>query len=325
MKLTLLTAALTLSTILLAQKNTPQDYVFKYYSTAQQEMQRSGVPAAITLAQGILESESGNGELALKSNNHFGIKCKTTWQGDKAYHNDDAKGECFRKYSSVAESYVDHSNFLKNNNRYSFLFDLDPQDYKAWAKGLKQAGYATNHAYATLLISIIERYNLQQFNDVAYTPVIKVTTQDAFNQPNAPVKVAEPLETTQELPATQVTYNKIMYINETKCIVAQANTSLLAIATLHNINLNKLLDFNDYTSTSSDILIQDAIIYLQRKRKTGALPTHVVSPKETLHSIAQAEGIRLESLLNYNNLQHWNIVPTGTSLLLQPTPATKSK
>ena len=147
-----------------AQKLTQTQYIDSFKNIAISEMIRSGVPAAITLAQGILESESGNSELAVKANNHFGIKCKEEWTGEKMYHDDDEKGECFRKYKTVEESYIDHSNFLKYRPYYTSLFKLDPSNYKAWAIGLRDAGYATSRSYASQLIEIIERFNLNQYS-----------------------------------------------------------------------------------------------------------------------------------------------------------------
>ena len=146
---------------------TPQvRYVEKYAALAIDEMYRSGVPASITLAQGLLESRYGLSELATKGNNHFGIKCHNNWQGGKVYHDDDAKGECFRKYDSPEESFRDHSDFLRYRDRYKFLFDLEVNDYKGWAHGLKKAGYATDPAYPAKLIKLIEDYKLYKF-DVA--------------------------------------------------------------------------------------------------------------------------------------------------------------
>ena len=147
--------------------NTPQvRYVEKYVALAIDEMYRSGVPASITLAQGLLESRYGLSELATKGNNHFGIKCHNNWQGGKVYHDDDAKGECFRKYDSPEESFRDHSDFLRYRDRYKFLFDLEVNDYKGWAHGLKKAGYATDPAYPAKLIKLIEDYKLYKY-DVA--------------------------------------------------------------------------------------------------------------------------------------------------------------
>lgn len=134
-------------------------YIEKYNQIAINQMSNHGIPASIILAQAILESQSGNSELASKSNNHFGIKCHSSWTGDKVYHDDDKKQECFRKYDNVEESFYDHSIFLQSK-RYQSLYEMSIYDYKGWAKGLKKAGYATNPKYASLLIKIIEDNNL---------------------------------------------------------------------------------------------------------------------------------------------------------------------
>jgi flagellum-specific peptidoglycan hydrolase FlgJ len=140
-------------------------YVHKYHGIAQYEMQQSGIPASITLAQGILESGAGKGDLTKRANNHFGIKCHG-WDGEKVYHDDDKKGECFRKYNHPSESFKDHSNFLTSRSRYASLFNLDEKDYKGWAKGLRKAGYATDTKYPSKLISLIERYDLHKYDDL---------------------------------------------------------------------------------------------------------------------------------------------------------------
>src|SRR5580698_7484099 len=142
-------------------------YVNTYKALAMAEEQRAGIPAAIILAQGLHESEAGTSELVKQSNNHFGIKCKDDWKGQVVYHDDDARQECFRSYATAADSYKDHSDFLRRSGRYSFLFDLDPADYEGWAYGLKKAGYATNIKYSQILIRLIKDYNLQQYSLIA--------------------------------------------------------------------------------------------------------------------------------------------------------------
>tara|TARA_B100001758_G_scaffold247942_1_gene268817 strand:+ start:23712 stop:24584 length:873 start_codon:yes stop_codon:yes gene_type:complete len=139
-------------------------YISKYSKIAIDEMSRFGIPASITLAQGILESGNGESRLAVEGKNHFGIKCHDNWNGETIIEDDDEKGECFRKYNNVSDSYRDHSLFLTERGRYSFLFDYKKSDYKKWAKGLKKAGYATNPKYPTLLINLIEKYNLSRFD-----------------------------------------------------------------------------------------------------------------------------------------------------------------
>ena len=148
----------------IAQNKVTKDYVEKYKGIAIREMKRTGIPASITLAQGILESASGESNLAKQFNNHFGIKCKTEWTGPKTYQNDDTKNECFRVYPNADSSYRDHSNFLKNRPYYASLFELDPVDDTAWAYGLKKAGYATERDYPQRLLKIIDDYELAQYN-----------------------------------------------------------------------------------------------------------------------------------------------------------------
>ncbi len=168
-------------TISLAQRDSlVQSYISRYAALAIEEQIRTGIPAAIKLAQGLHESGAGKGDLALRSNNHFGIKCKSNWTGATAYHDDDEKGECFRAYDSVAISYRDHSDFLKGSSRYAFLFTLEPTDYKGWAEGLRKAGYATNPKYPVLLIKLIEEFNLNRFTIEAIASVqpTPAATQD---------------------------------------------------------------------------------------------------------------------------------------------------
>ena len=161
-----------------------EDYIDNFAEIAQYEMRAFGIPASITLAQGILESGSGRGELTLKTNNHFGIKCHTGWQGEFDFHDDDAKGECFRKYNHPMYSFRDHSIFLSTRSRYAFLFNYRRDDYKKWAHGLRQAGYATDRQYPEKLIAIIERYKLHEYDeavvDTGLSPVRQPKQYDVF-------------------------------------------------------------------------------------------------------------------------------------------------
>ncbi len=142
-------------------------YINTYKLLAIAEMQRSGVPASIILAQGIHETSAGTSDLVIASNNHFGIKCKASWTGQVVYHDDDARGECFRSYATAADSYRDHSDYLSQSPRYAFLFKLNPEDYESWAYGLKKAGYATNVKYSQILIKLIRDYDLQKYSLIA--------------------------------------------------------------------------------------------------------------------------------------------------------------
>lgn len=396
LKVVFVAVVLILSNIAKAQRITIEEYVNQYKEIAMQEMKRTGVPASITLAQGILETENGNSELVKKSNNHFGIKCKEDWKGPTVSHTDDAPWECFRKYESAEDSYRDHSNFLRTRKYYASLFDIDPTDYKAWAYGLKKAGYATNPQYAQQLIKYIETYNLQQYSLIAMGKMKKedevfvkndqptvpesnaasvitqekkdgiavienapgVTLTEEKNKPvnkkgtiqektvltkEGPVNINEPKEkeATVTMPSEKkpepiagikptVKEEKAAYpegvfkINETKVLYAVKGTSLLAVAEQNAIPLNYLLDFNDLKN--SNVLENDQLLYLQRKRRQGAISTHIVKANESLYDIAQAEGIRLEALLQYNLLANPSQqVAEGEELNLQGMAAQMPK
>lgn len=299
------------------------DYINNYKKLAMDEMIRTGIPASITLAQGIHETYAGKSELVLKSNNHFGIKCKSYWTGKKVYHDDDARGECFRKYDDPSLSYRDHSDFLRAGERYAFLFKLDPEDYKGWAMGLKKAGYATNPKYGPIIIKLIEEYNLQQYTQIAMgkippeAEVLAVNPTMVTDVPadiSAFVKQEEPLLEIAPPPAVHYPSGEFT-INNTKVIYAKQGTSLLAIAQQYEIPLSKLLEYNDMEN--EEVLIKNQLIYLQRKRRTGSTDVHIVANGETLHDISQAEAIRLENLLEYNKL-HKSVQPAvGDKLYLQ--------
>jgi len=295
-----------LSNLIFAQSSdVVRKYIETYKNIAIAEEIRTGVPAAITLAQGIHETGAGTSDLVVKSNNHFGIKCKTGWTGPSVSHDDDAKGECFRKYDDPTESYKDHSDFLKNRPYYSSLFNLDPTDYKGWANGLKKAGYATNPKYAQILIKLVEDYDLQQFTLLALDGKF---SGDENLQYASNVKTESPNNAKAEEPVIQKavvkTYNYptgTFKINETTVVFVRKGTAFLKVANDNDISLPRLFEFNDMKPV--DIAEDDQLIYLQRKRKMGTGEFHLVQEGETLRDIAQIEGIRLESLLEYNLLK----------------------
>ena len=171
-------------------------YINQYSDLAVSEMRRSGIPASITMAQAILESDIGRSELATIANNHFGIKCHLEWEGKRFYYDDDEKHECFRFYKDPADSFYDHSIFLLTRDRYKVLFELDPMDYKAWAKGLKEAGYATNPGYAEILIRIIEEENLTHLDNGILRAVSRNSTSDG-RVTGPPNQIYQPLESSQ--------------------------------------------------------------------------------------------------------------------------------
>ena len=302
-----------------AQTIKPQEYIEMYKELAVREMKRMGVPAAITLAQGLLETESGNSDLVKKSNNHFGIKCKTSWTGEGVSHDDDAAGECFRSYKDAEASYRDHSNYLRGTDRYASLFKLNPTDYKGWAKGLKRAGYATNPKYPDILIKNIELYNLQQYSLEAANDVPKIETDKYEDDKELPaIKPAKESTLSEVDSKVSVTGN---FINGHKYINATKGTSLLAIATENDIDLSKLLAFNDLEKDG--ILINDQIIFLQKKSKTGDRDFYIIQEGESLYDVAQKNGIQLMPLLSYNQLTQTTDVQEGTKLYLKPTVETQ--
>ena len=301
------------------------DYIIAYKNIAIAEMQRTGVPASIKLAQGIHETMAGTSDLVTKSNNHFGIKCKANWTGESVTHDDDLRGECFRKYNTPDESYRDHSNFLKNSQRYAFLFQIDPLDYSSWAYGLKKAGYATNPKYPLIIIKLIEDYNLQDYTLIALGKKVDTDEVLAKNEEikdeTVVVPVAVVAKDKEEKEPLQVVSKAALYpsgefkINDTKVIYAIAGTSFLTIAQQYNVPLKRLFEFNSIPETEE--VSVDQLIFLQRKRKTGEHEFHVVKEGERLQDIAQEEGIRMESLLEYNQLQDYMQPATGQQLYLK--------
>jgi flagellum-specific peptidoglycan hydrolase FlgJ/LysM repeat protein len=291
-------------------------YINSYRELAVSEMQRSGIPASIILAQGIHETEAGTSELVRKSNNHFGIKCKDTWTGSVVYHDDDERGECFRSYNKPEDSYKDHSDFLHNSPRYAFLFKIDPTDYQSWAYGLKKAGYATNIRYSQILIKLIEDYNLQQYTLIALgkmdQPADAVSAHSKMN--NQLASTGSSLQSEVNLPAAPQYPPGKFDINRTDVIFVKGGTSWLSIAAQYDLPLIRLLDFNDIESI--EILPKDQLVYLQRKRKVGANEFHFVQKGESLYDICQAEAIRLESLLELNQLTKGMEVAPGEKLYL---------
>jgi LysM repeat protein len=317
-KLTIIIFFIFSGKILFAQSaEVIQKYIDTYKDIAIEEMNRTGVPAAITLAQGIHETSAGQSDLVRKSNNHFGIKCKAEWSGPSVTHDDDARGECFRKYDDPMDSYKDHSDFLRTRSHYAFLFKLDPTDFEAWAYGLKKAGYATNPRYPQILIKLIRDYNLED-----YTLIALNRKTDNSNVTLVNTGASRDVNS-QSIPAVSIeTVSPVQYpsglfkINETKVIFISKGTSYLKVAEENEISLSRLFEFNDLHS-SLDIAQVDQLLFLQRKRKKGAGEYHIVMQGETLHDIAQNEGIRMESLLGYNFLKYGMQPKAGEKLYLQ--------
>lgn len=268
--------------------NATQKYIKKYRDLAISEMKRSKVPASITLAQGILESASGNSYLATKANNHFGIKCGKDWKGESIYFDDDQTNECFRKYKTVQESFIDHSDYLTGNARYAALFQLDILDYKGWAKGLKEAGYATRRNYAELLIDLIEKNQLTIYD---------VALPKGYSSEPAPVA------------DQQFKYNGI------PAIQAKQGDTYALIAKRNGISLAKLLEYNDLTEQKP--LKEGQIVYLAPKKTTAKESYHIVRKEDRMYSVSQEYGIKLASLYEKNLLKPGEEPAVGEILYLR--------
>ncbi|MDD4190174.1 MAG: glucosaminidase domain-containing protein [Mangrovibacterium sp.] len=280
------------------------EYIGMYRELAIMEMQRTGVPASITLAQACLESGNGNSVLSRKSNNHFGIKCKNTWTGKRVFHDDDERNECFRKYNSVEESYVDHSNFLSANPRYAGLFKLTITDYKGWAHGLKRAGYATNPHYAHELIRIVEEYQLYQYDLV--TDPAQIGRFSHRGTTGANHALINPYQT-----------RKVVLRNELKTIVVKAGDTMESLAAEFNLKPWQMYHFNDYPSGRQPV--ENEILYLEAKARKAAkgLDTHTLDASETMQYVSQVYGIKLKPLLKRNRLGKNENPPVGTVIYLR--------
>ena len=263
-----------------------QIYIQQYQDVAVNHMHEYGIPASIKLAQGILESSYGTSKLAKESNNHFGIKCHKDWAGSVVYHDDDEKDECFRKYDFVEDSYLDHSLFLVNKERYSSLFELKKNDYKNWAKGLKKAGYATNPDYANKLIQLIETYNLSYYDNKETDFVLKEESLYKIKQ-----------------------YNYVQYVT------AKAEDTYDEIAEYLGVWPWELIKYND--ASDDRVLLEGERVYIQPKRKKCQVKTHEVIEGETMYSISQLYAIKIDDLYKKNKMKNGTQPEIGQVIYLK--------
>ena len=265
-------------------------YIKKYRDIAVEEMRKYHIPASITLAQGLLESGAGQSTLARKSNNHFGIKCGSDWDGKSVRYDDDARNECFRAYKHPKQSYEDHSKFLASRSRYAFLFKLKITDYKGWAKGLKKAGYATDRRYAQRLIDIIELYDLHQYDTKKGLKWMK-------DNPN---------------PHQPYIANGLVYI------VVRPGDTWKSISKEFDVSRKKLRKYNDLYK--GYVLQPGDILYLEKKNRKADKEhvVHVLRAGESMYSISQKYGIRLKNLYKRNKMEPDSPAPgVGTILRLR--------
>ena len=298
------------------------DYIKNYRDLAVSEMRRTGVPASITLAQGMLESDYGRSSLARLGNNHFGVKCHSDWNGQTIRQHDDKRNECFRKYRRPEDSFYDHSDFLKSGSRYSFLFDIDPLDYKTWARGLKRAGYATNPDYANLLIRKIEENKLYDF-DRNYTagakkPPEKIQAREtpAVSKPgnNEPVKVQGGTITFGDVMARAP---RIKENNRIQYVIVKDGESKEKLDNEFQLLKWELARYNDLNENFTPVPGQ--MLYLEPKRdkaETG-IEYHITAEGETMYMLSQKYGVKLKSLLEMNSMTEGSEPAAGQKIWLQ--------
>lgn len=288
-------------------KNTAADYIAKYKEAAIQEMLESGVPASITLSQGLLESGCGNSELAISANNHFGIKCHNDWEHEVYILDDDSKNECFRKYETVLDSYRDHAIFLCSRPRYDSLFKLPFSDYKSWAKGLKKAGYATNPKYAELLIGIIERNRLFKLDSIIFSFSLD-SLVSIRNQFVAQIK-------NKTFVSVDKKKRAIYYNNKVPFVILANKDNFKKIAKDMNMEVVTLYKYNEVTVDS--LLKPGQIVYIKKKRKRADALLHVVKKAENLWEISQKYGIRLKKLRRINKKESDECLTPNTIVKLR--------
>ncbi len=282
-----------------------QQYISTYAGLAREEMQRTGIPASITMAQALLESNDGNSYLAVYGDNHFGIKCHKDWNGRKIYYDDDKRHECFRRYKSVDDSYRDHSDFIRNGQRYAFLFELDPHDFKAWARGLKRAGYATHPHYAKMLIKIIEENKLYKLDEGTYSLPVAIAAKTEKERKRIHQKQPDiyPSRVMSDEFVVQSAKRKILDNNRVDYIIVKQGDTFESLTRELSLLPWELYKYNDLDRTSQ--LRPGQILYLQPKRKQAApgKTIYIAREGDTMYSVSQQYGIKLRNLLEMNGME----------------------
>jgi LysM repeat protein len=312
-----------------AKYNTPlyTNYISQYQVIAIREMDMFHIPASICLAQGLLESGCGTSELAINANNHFGIKCHKEWTGPSYVMDDDEKQECFRVYENPELSYIDHSQFLKTRDRYAGLFKLDITDYKGWARGLKEAGYATNPEYANILIRIIEANQLNNLDRGASLPIANLPAKDSITGTLATSNTEELQSGTHYQPGyRQPSERKFTYVktgngdhkvyqnNGVNFVFARKGDTFGSLAKEFYILSFQVYRYNDLHK--NDMLTPGQIVYLEPKKRKSSFKTHTVKKFENLYAISQLYGVRMKFLLGYNNMKDDQQIAPGDKIRL---------
>jgi LysM repeat protein len=295
-------------------------YIDSFKDIAVTEMKRTGIPASITIAQGMVESDYGRSRLAREANNHFGIKCHNDWKGPAIYHDDDRRNDCFRKYAHPEDSFYDHSEFLRTGSRYRFLFDISPTDYKMWARGLKKAGYATNPDYANMLIRKIEENNLH-YLDRDYKLKVQPDMETAQINQNTSGQVAENPDVIRSAGsmnnAVPARVQRVMENNRIQYIIVKDGESLGQIEEEFNLLKWELTKYNEVSSNFTPVPGQ--ILYLQPKREKAepGKETYIVGEGDTIYSISQKYGVKIKNLYEYNRLSAGEEPVTGSKVWLR--------
>lgn len=305
--------------------NVAAGYILTYKDLAISEMKRTGVPASITLAQGMLESDYGRSSLARYGNNHFGIKCHNDWTGQTITQHDDRRNECFRKYRRPEDSFYDHSDFLKSVSRYRSLFDIDPTNYKAWAHGLKSAGYATNPDYAGLLIRKIEENRLYEFDRDYSAAISKQAVK--VNTPDVP-KQSKPADTVSARPpstqAGTITFGDVMARaprvqenNRIQYIIVKDGDTKKKLENEFQLLNWELARYNELNEDFTPVPGQMLYIEPKRDKAESGMEFHTAQQGDTMYSISQKYGIKLKRLLEMNRMTDDNKPVPGQKIWLQ--------
>lgn len=300
-----------------------QSYISKYKQIALEQERKYGVPASITLAQGILESGAGTSALTRNANNHFGIKAFGGWTGGVYLAwDDEAHKSRFRVYVSAADSFKDHSAFLRNNSRYSSLFSKSVYDYRAWAIGLQKAGYATAGNYAKALIGFIDAYRLYAINGGVKLRAGKTVTIKRYITKERPVfddncQMDDAEESEEQLEVTNAVNKYVVDINDVRCTVLLPGQTLSQVATKYEIPKSKLLEYNE-AANENDVKEGD-IVFLAKKRNKFLGPRDYYRAKagDTFYAISQMFGIRLNSLLKMNDKDIFSVLKDGEKIALK--------
>ena len=321
--LTALTLVLTINAVA-QDRTTKEQYIEQYKQLAIDDMEKYGIPASIKMAQALLESDAGNSRLARQGNNHFGIKCKKDWTGETIHHDDDAPQECFRKYPSAQDSFHDHSEFLDRSPRYQALFELDPHDYKAWAHGLKAAGYATNPKYPELLIKLIEDNKLylldkgQTLAAVTPEPTPEPQTVAQPTTTDEPTTFAPKVDVDNYVLALHNRGGYDIYLNNgCEFVIAAEGDDINSLAQSLNINAKQLRKMNDLAEDGNFVGGDMVYIKTKAKRSENGHVLHTVREGETLHSISQKYGISMRKLAALNRLTDDGRIFAGQQLKLR--------